>query len=109
MGEPYGPPLSRDDPGLRQQPLVIPAVLLPERFRAGCAFGATRIIRVVSPAGERVEGGTIAQPSAGAKPREILREFHDLSRLVSARAVKRLYREDDRDGRVTGTAPHSSL
>jgi hypothetical protein len=51
---------------------------LPERFRAGCAFGATRIIRVVSPAGERVEGGTIAQPPAGAKPREILREFDAL-------------------------------
>ena len=109
MGEPCGPPLSRDDPRLRQQPMVNPAVLLPERFRAGCAFGATRIIRVVSPAGERVEGGTIAQPPAGAKPREILREFHGLSRLVSARAVNRLYREDDRDGRVTGAALHSSL
>jgi hypothetical protein len=58
--------------------MVNPAVLLPERFRAGCAFGATRIIRVVSPAGERVEGGTIAQPPAGAKPREILREIDAL-------------------------------
>jgi hypothetical protein len=81
---------------------------LPERFRAGCAFGATHIIRVVSPAGERVEGGTIAQPSAGAKPRGILREFHDLSRLVSARAIKKRYREDDWDGRLGGAAPHSS-
>ncbi len=89
--------------------MVNPAVLLPERLRAGCAFGATRIIRVVSPAGERVEGGTIAQPPAGAKPREILRVFHDLSRLVSARAAIKVYREDDWDGRVTGAAPHSSL
>ena len=89
--------------------MVNPAVLLPERFRAGCAFGATRIIRVVSPAGERVEGATIAQPPAGAKPREILREFHGQSRLVSARAVTGLQREADRDGRVAGAAPHNSL
>ena len=88
--------------------MVNPAVLLPERFRAGCAFGATRILRVVSPAGERVEGGTIAQPPAGAKPREILREIDALSRLVSARAVNKLYREDDRGGRLGGAAPHSS-
>ncbi len=90
--------------------MVNPAVLLPERFRAGCAFGATRIIRVVSPAGEHVEGGTITQPPAGAKPREILRVFYDdLPRLVSAQAAIKVYREDDWDGRVTGAAPHSSL
>ena len=82
------------------QSLVYPAVLLPERFRAGCAFGATRAIRVVSPAGEYVEGGTISQRPRPAKPHAISKNAAAQPAFSLSRAGRK--RESAKAGYRTG-------